>query len=102
MSNYELLANAIVEQAARDYEKYLVEDHNGSTSKTRANLREVERYFTGEDIKIHTKLDGVTLMNAIRAQVEEFDYDLKALYKARHGSDYKEEEEIEEEIEEEP
>lgn len=83
MTNWHELANAIVEQAARDYERYLCEDYECSTKETRANLREVRSYFKGNDIKIHTKLDGVKLMKEIERRVIEYNYDLKALNKAR-------------------
>lgn len=84
-SNYEALANAIVEQAARDYELYLCVDRLHSTSLSRANLEEVERFFKGDDIQLYTKCDGVALMKTIKQQVIDYDYDLKALHRARHG-----------------
>lgn len=83
MNHWTELANAIVEQAARDFERYLCEDHECSTRETRANLREVRSYFQGNDIKTHTRLDGVELMEAIERNVIEHNYDLKALSKAR-------------------
>ena len=79
VNNYELLANAIVEQAARDYERALCEDHNMSTKETRASIKELERYFKGDLIKLHTQLPGPKLMEMIRADVIECDYDLKAI-----------------------
>lgn len=84
VQNYQLLGNAIVKQAARDYERCLVADHACSTSETRRMLKELTRYFTGDLIKLHTKLDGIRLMNAIENQLIDYDYDLKALNKARH------------------
>lgn len=83
VNNYELLANAIVKQAARDYEKALCEDHNVSTNETRSSIRELERYFKGKLIKIHTQLDGPELMQKIRDNVKAHNYDLKAIKDAR-------------------
>lgn len=82
-SGYELLANAIVKQAARDYEQALCEDHYGSSPKTRSSIKELERYFNGNLIMIHTQLDGPTLMRMIRDNVKAHNYDLKAIKKAR-------------------
>lgn len=94
VKSYELLANAIVEQAARDYERCLVDDHVCSSPATKANLREVESFFKGDLIKVYTKLDGPSLMERIKKEVITYDYDLKALYKAR-GSEFEEESEDE-------
>lgn len=80
---YRLLANAIVVQAAKDYEKALVADHLLSTKETQRDLREVERFFGGELISLFTKIDGVALMHRIKRQVIEFKYDLKALDRVR-------------------
>ena len=84
VQNYQLLGNAIVKQAARDYERCLVENYLNGSPLTKGRLMEVENYFRGELIKSHTKLDGVRLMNRIKEQVIEYNYDLKALNKARH------------------
>lgn len=93
MDNYQALGNAIVKQAARDYERCLVWDHKCSTHETKSSLRALERFFTGELISIYTKLDGVALMEAIKQQLIEYNYDLEALNEARHGFDEDEEEE---------
>lgn len=84
VQNYQLLGNAIVKQAARDYERWLVADNEHSTNETRGKLKELQNYFSGELIKLHTKLDGVRLMNAIENQLFDYNYDLKALNRARH------------------
>jgi hypothetical protein len=83
MDGYQLLGNAIVKQAAHDYEYWLVRDHRISTNETRGHLKELESYFKGTQIKYHTKLSGVALMEAIKKQVIDYNYDLKALNKAR-------------------
>lgn len=93
MNGFESLCNAIVERAARDYEEYLCDDHHNSTRETRGRLKEIESYFKGDEIKWHTKLDGVKLMNAIKQRVIAYNYDLKALNKARREFDKKQENE---------
>lgn len=82
VDNYQLLANAIVKQAARDYERALVMDHINSTNETRGAIKELERYFTGNLIKLHTKLDGKLIMDMVKADVKEYNYDLVALRRA--------------------
>lgn len=83
MENYEALANAIVEQAARDYEATLVHNHKCNSPQSRTELAELESYFRGQELKWHTKLDGVSLMRAIKANVIAHNYDLKALNASR-------------------
>lgn len=80
---YRLLANAVIIQAAKDYEKALVADHICSTEETQRDLKEVERFFKGELISLFTPIDGVVLMNKIKRQVIEFEYDLKAIDRTR-------------------
>lgn len=82
MNGYQLLANAVVEQAAYDYRRALVAQHNGDVKKrlkATKEIRELKRFFLGSHIKLYTKLDGRKLMEAIKAEVIEFNYDLKAL-----------------------
>lgn len=86
MDGYQSLANAIVAQAAEDYRVALVEQHRVEESedtkvkeRAKANVEKLEAFFTGKRIKLLTKLDGPELMNAIKAEVIEFNYDLKAL-----------------------
>ena len=85
MGGYELLASAVVIQAVKDYRIALVDQHEQPLSNVcKSRVRELERFFKGEDIMIYTKLDGERLMERVRDEVIRFDYDLKALYKS-HG-----------------
>lgn len=87
----ELLANAVVIQAVKDYRKALCAQHEQPLSNDcKSRVRELERFFKGEDIMAYTKLDGERLMERVRDEVLRFNYDLKALYKS-HG-DIEEEE----------
>lgn len=83
MDGYKSLANAVVEQAAKDYEKALIADHLCSTKESRAEVKVIERFFKSDRFLLFTKIDGVTLMNRIEKQLIEYDYDLKALNSAR-------------------
>jgi hypothetical protein len=92
VDGYQLLANAVVEQAAKDYRQALVEQYElrlSATNREREQadraVRDLERWFAGDVIKIYTTLDGVDLMQAIKAEVIKFNYDLKALYES-HSS----------------
>lgn len=101
----QLLANAIVVHAARDYERYLVAEYNCNSpkemAKIKAELRDLESFFKGDWIKMLTTLDGVTLMACIKANVEKFNYDLKALNKARGKNEDEEDTYCEEDEEDE-
>jgi hypothetical protein len=91
VDNYQLLANAIIAQAAVDYRKVLVDEHCGSTQESKSKLRELKKFFHGETIKLYTTLNGPELMEAIEQEVIKFNYDLKALYKSRKEKVYEEE-----------
>ena len=71
ISSYQLLANAIVEQAALDYQAALCGIQDGNYS-----IEECERFFNGEYIKLLTKVDGPALMNALKQKVKEDNYKL--------------------------
>lgn len=79
VDGYQLIANAVVAQAAKDYRQALVDQHNRPSKKTDKEVAKLERFFTGNTIRLYTKLDGTALMQAIKAEVIEFNYDLKAL-----------------------
>lgn len=81
MDGYQLLANAVVEQAAEDYRKALVDQHDGMPDAD-AEVRSLERWFAGPVFKLYTRLDGPALAEAIKAEVRQFNYDLKALKKS--------------------
>lgn len=73
MNGYEMLANAVVEQAADDYRHALIEQKKWSDK-----LEELEQFFTGENISLYTKLDGVTLMEDIKQDVIDNNYSKKS------------------------
>ena len=83
--NYENLANAVVETAANDYRQALIR-----LKKCMDDVEELERFFTGDTIKLYTRLDGTMLMNKLREQVIECHYDMASIRKQIGG---KEEEE---------
>ena len=78
--NYANLANAVVEQAARDYRRAICHHHNAKTEEGRKRYEDemniLERWFTGEGIRMYTSLDGTMLMNGIKEQCAEHNYDL--------------------------
>lgn len=84
--NYENLCNMVVQTAAQDYRKALIK-----LKKCMDEVEELERFFTGDNIKIYTRLDGPTLMNKLKEQVIECHYDMAEIIKQIGGG--KEEEE---------
>ena len=86
IDGWQLLANAIVKQAARDYERAICMNHKCSTRETRAAMRECEQYFKGDLIKMHTKLDGPSIMKMVRADCVRYKYDLKKLREVHNMS----------------
>ena len=61
---YQELANAIVIQAAKDYEEALIKEHQAKKDR-----KEIEEFFTGDDIKVYTSVDGTVLMETIRRKL---------------------------------
>lgn len=61
---YQNLANAIVIQAAKDYEEALIKEH-----RLKKERKEIEKFFTGDDIKEYTSVDGIALMERIRKEL---------------------------------
>ena len=78
IDNYQLLKNAIVAQAAKDYRVALVEQHNGSF-RHESTLTAIERFFTGPEFAGYTTLDGQALLDEIKQQVIDCDYDLSKI-----------------------
>lgn len=70
---YENLANAIVKQAVRDWQDAYIDIHNG-LHKDEWRLKECERFFKGEWIKMLTKIDGKYLLKLAKEQVIEYDF----------------------------
>lgn len=62
--NYQDLANEIVAQAARDYERALIKEREGKLER-----KEIEEFFTGPYFNTLTTLDGPTLMERIKKTV---------------------------------
>lgn len=76
--NYELLANAVIERAANDYTEILCKVHR-YTQK----LKDIERFFTGDDIKLYTTMDGQALLDKLNIEAKAYNYDWKAIKKSR-------------------
>lgn len=70
---YENLANAIVKQAVRDWQDGYIDLYFGS-DRTAWRMKECERFFHGEWIKMLTKVDGDYLLKLAKQQVIEHDY----------------------------
>lgn len=81
ISVYQLLANCIVKQAARDYQQLLCH-----MSVEGASIKECQNFFNGDDFRMMTKLDGPTLMHRLEAEAEKYNYDWEAIRKA-HGEE---------------
>lgn len=84
VDNYELLLNAVVKQAADDYRVALIREHIGYKETNPAmRVSSIERFFKSPEFKCFTKLDGRELMNAIKAELIECDYDMENIRKSR-------------------
>ena len=81
ISVYQLLANCIIKQAARDYQKLLCH-----MSVEGASIQECQNFFNGDYFSILTKLDGPTLMNQLEAEARKYKYDWVAIRKV-HGEE---------------
>ena len=79
ISVYQLLANAIIKQAARDYQKLLCH-----MSVERCSIKECQNFFNGNYFRTLTKLDGPTLMHQLEREAKEYKYNWSAIKKA-HG-----------------
>lgn len=64
MDGYELLAEAVILQAVKDYRKALKYDERG-------RKREIEKFFGSEYFRILTDVDGEMLIQKLRAEVKE-------------------------------
>lgn len=67
--NYQDLANEIVAQAARDYERALIKEREGKLER-----KEIEEFFTGPHFNTLTSLDGRALMERIKKTVARNNY----------------------------
>ena len=80
-SAYQLLANGIIKQAARDYQQLLCH-----MSVEGASIEECQNFFNGDYFWTLTKLDGPTLMHRLEAEARKYEYDWEAIRKA-HGEE---------------
>lgn len=80
-SAYQLLANGIVKQAARDYQQLLCH-----MSVEGASIKECQNFFNGDYFGTLTKLDGPTLMHRLEEEARKYKYDWEAIRKA-HGEE---------------
>ena len=76
--NYELLADAIIVQAAKDYTEALCKLRDA-----RRTIKECEEFFKGADFKIYTKIKGDDLIDMLREEAILHRYDLEAIKKSR-------------------
>ena len=81
ISAYQLLANGIIKQTARDYQRLLCHK-----SVEGASIKECQDFFNGDYFRTLTKLDGPTLMRQLEAEAEKYKYDCEAIMKA-HGEE---------------
>ena len=80
-SDYQLLANVIIKQAARDYQQLLCH-----ISVEGASIKECQNFFNGDYIRTLTKLDGPTLMHKLEEEAKKYKYDWVAIRKV-HGEE---------------
>lgn len=67
--NCQDLANEIVAQAARDYERALIKEREGKLER-----KEIEEFFTGPYFNMLTTLDGPALMERIKKTIARNNY----------------------------
>ena len=69
MSEYEMLANAIIEQAAKDFraaQKKLEKNPNNITAQR--TVREVEVFFLSDWFKVLTAVSGPAILKMLREE----------------------------------
>ena len=89
--NYKMLGNAVVEQAAKDYQEalcklHIVERRSGAKAeKIRIECKKMildcEQFFTGDTIMLFTNLDGIALMKRLKHEVYEHRYNMSKIRK---------------------
>ena len=89
----ENLCNGVIMQAVKDYRRALVDNHEcPNYHKTKREIVELEKFFRSEDFRFwQPNVSGEALMEAIKDEVIEFDYDLKALNKSHYSNNEDEE-----------
>lgn len=90
----ENLRNGVIMQAVKDYRRALVDNHEYPFDKsTKGEIESLERFFKSDDFDFwQPKLNGEELMQAVKDEVIEFNYDLEALYKSHRNDDIEEDE----------
>ena len=79
IDGYQMLGNAVVCQAARDYRKALRALHfNPNDKKAKKEVHDIEEFFNGDGIKIFTRVNGVRLAEAIKRVLIENNYEIDA------------------------
>lgn len=69
MSEYEMLANAIIEQAAKDFraaQKKLEKNPNNITAQR--TVREIEVFFLSDWFKVLTAVSGPAILKMLREE----------------------------------
>ena len=69
MSEYEMLANAIIEQATKDFraaQKKLAKNPNNVTAQR--TVREVEVFFLSDWFKVLTAVNGPAILKMLREE----------------------------------
>lgn len=79
VNGYELLGNAIVLQAAKDYRIALRTQHLNPNDKKKNNIEitKLEKFFSGEYFKTLTSLDGPELADKIKRDLIANDYHIR-------------------------
>lgn len=77
-NGYEMLADAIVVQAADDYTKALCQMY-----ECEAMIKELEEFFNGPDIRVYTKVKGTKLMDMLKREAVIHMYDYDSIMKSR-------------------
>ena len=73
----ELLTQAIIVQASDDYREALcINDVR--------EIKKIERFFRSNYYKLMTDLPGETLIEMLKKECEEYNYDLKAITESHH------------------
>ena len=71
MDPYQALANAIIEQAVKDYRKALKIDYlHPQKQQYRQEVEDLERFFTSQWFELLTNLDGRSIMTRVRRMVK--------------------------------
>lgn len=69
MNRYQLLANAIIEQAAKDYRKQLYAlQLNKNNRSARAHKTHLERFFLSEWFGLLTDVNGIILISKLKEE----------------------------------